>query len=134
MDRLTRFLSSRNSLFITGLLALAIMAVVMVLVLPAILRPPAELGPAYDVFNERMAGSTIEPDKNSLIELPESGVSAFIPANSIQEAGQILIKERREDLVPYRITEDFIREQAVDLLFVNREGSVQVSYPLREKI
>jgi hypothetical protein len=134
MERIIGFLQSRSTLFVSGLIGLGVVAVLLVLVLPAILRPPAELGPDYDIFNERMAGSTIEPDQDNLVELAESGVAVFIPANSIRDRGQFLLKERRADLVPFRNSGDYSRELAIDLLFVNPEGNVQTSYPLNDKL
>jgi len=105
-----------------------------ILVIPPLLRPPQETGPGYDVFAAELASSTVEPDQDQLVGLPHLGIAAFIPGGAFGGGGQVILKERRADLVPIQQDAGYVRGPAVDLIFITSGGEVLESVVLMQPV
>lgn len=126
--------ASYQLVIIGGLILVGALVLFALLVIPAILDGPPDIGPGYELFDEPYVSSTVEPGRDQLVGLSGLGVTLFIPEGAFTEAGQVVLKERRPDLIPDRWGSDYIRLKAVDILFMDGEGRPLSSATLEDKV
>lgn len=126
--------ASYQLVIVGGLVLVVAVVAFVLLVIPALMDGPPDIGPGYELFDDPYVSTTVEPGRNQAIELSGVGISLFIPAGAFSEPGQIILKERRPDLIPDRWGNDYIRVKAVDILFMDGEGRSLSSAPLDESV
>ncbi len=115
-------MASYQLVIVGGLVLVGAAIAFVLLVVPALMDGPPDVGPGYDLFDDPYVSAPVEPGRDQAVELSGLGVTLFIPSGAFHEAGQMILKERRPDLIPDRWGSDYIRVKAVDILFMDGEG------------
>lgn len=109
---------------LVGLICVAVIALVVVLVLPFVRMPPPVAGPVYELPIVAEASAALDPARDVLLESVDRVVSVYVPAGASPAGGTLLLQSRRADLVPFQTEGPIERIAAVDLLVIGPEMQV----------
>jgi len=112
---------------VVGLGGLAFLVVVIVLALPSLAKPPANISDPYEVFSLGDSSEMLDPGRDHLVLSADERVGVYIPTGADLGPGQFLILERRAEFIPGRVDQDLTRLYAVDLLVVRPDGELDGS-------
>ncbi len=103
---------------------LVFLAVVVVLALPSLARPPAVGTEPYDFFSLSDSSEILDPTTDHLVQSTDGRVAVYIPEGADLGPGQFLILERRSEFIPFRLEGAAQRLNAVDLLILRPDGEL----------
>jgi hypothetical protein len=109
---------------IVGFAALSLLAAIVVLALPSLGSPPADLADPYEVFSLGDSSEILDPSTDHLVQSADDRVAVYIPQGADLGPGQFLILERKAEFIPGRLEPGRIRLHAVDLLVVRPDGEL----------
>jgi hypothetical protein len=113
---------------------LVFLAVVVVLALPSLARPPAVGTEPYDFFSLSDSSELLDPAVDHLVESADGRVAVYIPQGANLGPGQFLILERRPEFIPFRVEGSAERLNAVDLIILRPDGELDGNPVFQESI